>query len=141
MNQQMAESTMHVFRLHVSALRQDRRAAALERIKGQRFFTAGAVSLPLSADDRAFIAHIAEPEVRPLQEEERNWLIDAMDPARCAAAELNQLFLECQRAGDGARAAYLLGCRDVRVSLSLLEGTDEWRELESVAEKSEISCM
>lgn len=141
MNQQMAESTMRVFRLHVGTLRQDRRAAALERIKSQRFFTAGAVSVSPSpsAADRAFIAHIAEPEVRPLQEEERNWLIDAMDPACCAAAELNRLFFECQQAGDVEQAAYLRGCLDVRVSLSLIQGSDDWRQFEQVADQSEIS--
>ena len=42
-------------------------------------------------------------------------------------------------AGDVEKAAYLIGCRDVRMRVSLLEGTDEWRALESVAEKSEIS--
>lgn len=126
MDEQTAESFMYVARLHFQAMARERKAKALERIKHQRFFSP-----------------VAAPEIGPQQlaagDEELDWMIDSLDPASCQADELDQLFRECHLAGDAERAAYLLGCRDVRMRLSLLEGTDEWRALESVGNKSEIS--
>lgn len=140
MNQKMAESIMYVARLHFEAMARERKANALDRIKRQRFFSP--VVAPIDEAAAAFIRHITTPEIEPqlaAGAEERDWLIDSIDPISCHADELDRLFHECQRAGDGERAAYLLGCRDVRMRLSLLEGTDEWRALESVGNKSEIS--
>lgn len=140
MNQQMAESVLHVFSLHFDALAREKKEKALDRIKRQRFFSP--VRAPVDEAAAAFIRHITTPEIEPqlaADAEERDWLIDSMDPASCQADELDQLFRECHRAGDAERAAYLAGCRDVRMRISLLEGTNEWRELESVGNKSEIS--
>lgn len=140
MDQKTAESFMYVARLHFEAMARERKANALERIKRQRFYSP--VRAPLDAAAAEFIRHITTPEIEPqlaADEEERDWLIDSTDPASCQADELDQLFRECHRAGDAERAAYLAGCRDVRMRISLLEGTDEWRALESVGNKSEIS--
>lgn len=140
MDQQTAESIMYVARLHFEAMARERKANALERIKRQRFFSP--IAAPIDDATAAFIRHITSPEIDPqlsASAEERAWLIDALDPISCRADELDRLFQECRQAGDAEHAAYLLGCRDVRMRLSLLEGTDEWRELESVVEKSEIS--
>ncbi|HRK77549.1 MAG TPA: hypothetical protein PLQ95_03330 [Thiobacillus sp.] len=140
MDQQTAESFMYVARLHFEAMARQRKATALEHIRRQRFFSP--IAAPIDEAAAAFIHHITTPEIDPHQSasaEERAWLIDALDPIACQPDELDRLFHECQRAGDGERAAYLLGCRDVRMRLSLLEGTDEWRALESVRNKSEIS--
>ncbi|ODU49874.1 MAG: hypothetical protein ABS92_04785 [Thiobacillus sp. SCN 63-374] len=140
MNQKMAESVMSVFRLHVDAITREKKEKALARIRRQRFFSP--IPEPIDEAAAAFIRHITTPEIEPqlaAGAEERDWLIDSMDPISCQADELDRLFHECQRAGDAERAAYLLGCRDVRMRVSLLEGTDEWRALESVGNKSEIS--
>lgn len=140
MNQQMAESTMHVFSLHLVALARERKEKALERIKRQRFFSP--VHAPIDEATAAFIRHITTPELDPqpaAEADDLEWLFDALDPIRCQPDELDRLFLQCRRAGDVEKAAYLIGVRDVRMRVSLLEGTDEWRALESVAEKSEIS--
>lgn len=131
---------MYVARLHFEAMARERKANALERIKRQRFFSP--IAMPIDEAAAAFIRHITTPEIEPqlaAGAEERDWLIDSMDPISCPADELDRLFHECQRAGDAERAAYLLGCRDVRMRVSLLEGTNEWRALESVGNKSEIS--
>lgn len=257
MNQQMAESVMHVFNLHFAALARERKEKALERIKRQRFFSP--VRAPIDEAAAAFIRHITTPELEPqhaagaeldrfflrcrrpadvekaayefaarmipeaqggspfwanaarqvliaslveLQSEspenwgfvdlskkltrpvgelaeaarlyfpealkalsdgqqnvtsagvlsylnaifrpaidaaDLDWLIDALDPVSCQPDELDQLFIACRRAGNAEKAAYLVGVRDVRMRVSLLEGTDEWRALESVANQSEIS--
>lgn len=139
MNQKMAESTMHVFRLHMDALAREKKEKALDRIKRQRFFSP--VHAPID-EAAAFIRHITTPELEPqpaAEADDLEWLFDALDPIRCRPEELDRLFHQCRRAGDVEKAAYLIGCRDVRMRVSLLEGTDEWRALESVAEKSEIS--
>lgn len=140
MNQKMAESIMYVARLHFEAMARERKANALERIKRQRFYSP--IAAPLDEAAAEFIRHITSPEIEPqlaAGDEELDWMIDSLDPASCQADELDQLFRECHLAGDAERAAYLLGCRDVRMRISLLEGTDEWRALESVGNKSEIS--
>ena len=140
MDQQTAESFMYVARLHFKALARERKEKALERIKRQRFYSP--VRAPLDAAAAEFIRHITTPEIEPqlaAGDEELDWLIDSLDPACCSADELDRLVHDCRRAGDAERAAYLLGCRDIRMRLSLLEGTDEWRALESVGNKSEIS--
>lgn len=140
MDQQMAESFMYVARLHFEALARERKANALARIKRQRFFSP--VSAPVDEATAAFIRHITTPELDPqlaAEADDLDWLLDSVDPISCAPDELDRLFLLCRRAGDVEKAAYLIGCRDVRMRVSLLEGTDEWRALESVAEKSEIS--
>lgn len=140
MNQKMAESVMSVFHLHMDALARERKEKAFDRIKHQRFFSP--VTAPIDEAAAAFIRHITTPEIDPQladSADELAWLIDSMDPVSCPADELDRLFHECQRAGDAERAAYLLGCRDVRMRVSLLEGTGEWRALESVGNKSEIS--
>ncbi|ODU50190.1 MAG: hypothetical protein ABS92_03885 [Thiobacillus sp. SCN 63-374] len=139
MDDQTAESFMYVARLHFQAMARERKGKALERIKRQRFYAP--VAAPLDEDTAAFLRHINEPEIAPrlAAEEELDWMIDSLDPASCRADELDQLFRECRQAGDAERAAYLAGCRDVRMRISLLEGTNEWRELESVGNQSEIS--
>lgn len=140
MNQQMAESAMRVFSLHFAALAKEKKEKALARIKRQRFFSP--VRAPVDEAAAAFIRHIAAPEIDPQPAAEADdlaWLFDALDPISCRPEELDRLFLQCRRAGDAEKAAYLIGCRDVRMRVSLLEGTDEWRALESVAEKSQIS--
>ncbi|MGB9128198.1 MAG: hypothetical protein WCB97_00980 [Thiobacillus sp.] len=140
MNQQMAESTMHVFSLHLAALDRERKEKALDRIKRQRFFSP--VQAPVDEAAAAFIRHITTPELEPqpaAEADDLDWLIDSLDPISCRPEELDRLFHQCRRAGDAEKAAYLLGCRDVRMRISLLEGTDEWRALESVAEKSKSS--
>lgn len=144
MDQQTAESIMYVARLHFEAMAWERKANALERIKRQRFFSPIAIAAPLDEAAAAFIRHITTPETEPqlaADTDGLDWLIDSMDPASCPADELDRLVHECRLAGDAERVAYLLGCRDVRMRLSLLEGTDEWRALESVGNKSEISCI
>ncbi len=140
MNQKMAESVMSVFHLHIGALAREKKENAVERIKRQRFYSP--VTAPIDEAAAAFIRHITEPEIEPqpaADVADLDWLIDALDPISCRPDELDQLFLQCRRAGDAEKAAYLLGCRDVRMRLSLLEGTDEWRALESVGNESEIS--
>lgn len=140
MNQKMAESVMSVFRLHMDALARERKERALERIKRQRFFSP--VRAPVDEAAAAFIRHITTPELEPqlaAEADDLDWLFDSLDPISCRPDELDRLFLQCRQAGDVEKAAYLIGCRDVRMRVSLLEGTDEWRALESVAEKSEIS--
>lgn len=140
MDQKTAESFMYVARLHFEAMARERKSNALERIKRQRFFSP--VRAPLDEAAAAFIRHISIPEIEPqltADAEGLDWLIDSLDPASCHADELDQLFRECHQAGNAERAAYLAGCRDVRMRISLLEGTDEWRALESVGNKSEIS--
>lgn len=140
MNQQMAESVMSVFRLHIGALARERKEKALDRIKHQRFFSP--VAAPIDEATAAFIRHATTPELEPQPADEAgdlDWLFDSLDPISCQPDELDRLFLQCRRAGDVEKAAYLIGCRDVRMRVSLLEGTDEWRALESVANQSEIS--
>lgn len=140
MDQQTAESFMYVARLHFDALARERKEKALERIKRQRFFSP--VHAPIDEAAAAFILHITTPELDPQLAAEADgldWLIDALDPISCRPEELDRLFIECRRAGAAEKAAYLIGVRDVRMRVSLLEGTDEWRALEEVAEKSEIS--
>lgn len=138
MNQQMAESVMSVFRLHMDALAREKKEKALDRIKRQRFFSP--VRAPVDEAAAAFIRHISTPELEPAAEvDDLDWLFDSVDPISCRPDELDRLFLQCRRAGDVEKAAYLIGCRDVRMRVSLLEGTDEWRALESVANQSEIS--
>ena len=140
MNQKMAESAMHVFSLHFAALAKEKKEKALDRIKRQRFFSP--VHAPIDEATAAFIRHITTPELDPqlaAEADDLEWLFDALDPIRCQPEELDRLFLQCRRAGDVEKAAYLIGCRDVRMRVSLLEGTDEWRALESVANQSEIS--
>ncbi len=140
MNQQMAESVMSVFRLHIGALAREKKEKALARIKRQRFFLP--VHAPIDEATAAFIRHITTPELEPQLEAESDdldWLFDSLDPISCQPDELDRLYIECRRAGDAEKAAYLIGCRDVRMRVSLLEGTDEWRALESVGNKSEIS--
>lgn len=140
MNQKMAESIMYVARLHFEAMARERKANALERIKRQRFFSPA--HAPIDEGTAAFIRHITTPELEPQHAADAadlDWLIDSLDPISCQPDELDRLYIECRRAGDAEKAAYLLGCRDVRMRVSLLEGTDEWRALESVAEKSKSS--
>lgn len=140
MNQKMAESVMSVFRLHMDALAREKKEKALERIKRQRFFSP--VHAPVDEAAAAFIRHITTPEIDPqlaAEADDLEWLFDALDPIRCQPEELDRLFLQCRRAGDVEKAAYLIGVCDVRMRVSLLEGTDEWRALESVANQSEIS--
>lgn len=140
MNQKMAESVMSVFRLHMDALAREKKEKALARIKRQRFFSP--VHAPVDEAAAAFIRHITTPELEPrpaAEADDLDWLLDSIDPISCRPEELDRLFLQCRRAGDVEKAAYLIGCRDVRMRVSLLEGTDEWRALEEVAEKSEIS--
>lgn len=140
MNQQMAESTMHVFSLHFAALAREKKEKALDRIKRQRFFSP--VAAPLDEAAAAFIRHITTPELEPqlaAEADDLDWLIDSLDPISCRPDELDRLFHQCRRVGDVEKAAYLIGCRDVRMRVSLLEGTDEWRALESVANQSQIS--
>lgn len=140
MNQKMAESVMSVFRLHVEALAREKKENALALIKRQRFFSP--VHAPIDEAAAAFLRHLTAPELEPqpaAEADDLDWLFDSLDPISCQPEELDRLFLLCRRAGDVERAAYLIGCRDVRMRVSLLEGTDEWRALESVAEKSEIS--
>lgn len=119
MDQQMAESFMYVARLHFEAMARERKANALERIKRQRFYSP--VRAPVDEAAAAFIRHITTPEIDPqlaAGDEELDWLIDSMDPASCPADELDRLVHECRRAGDVERAAYLLGCRDVRMRIA-----------------------
>lgn len=140
MNQKMAESVMSVFRLHMGALAREKKEKALERIKRQRFFSP--VHAPIDEATAAFIRHITSPELEPqpaAEADDLDWLFDALDPISCPPEELDRLFLQCRRAGDVEKAAYLIGCRDVRMRVSLLEGTAEWRALEAVANQSEIS--
>lgn len=140
MNQQIAESVMSVFRLHMDALARERKEKALDRIKRQRFFSP--IAAPVDEAAAAFIRHITTPEIEPQladDADDLDWLFDSLDPISCRPEELDRLFHQCRRAGDVERAAYLIGCRDVRMRVSLLEGTDEWRALESVAEKSKSS--
>lgn len=140
MNQKMAESIMYVARLHFEAMARERKANALERIKRQRFFSPA--HAPIDEATAAFIRHITTPELGPqfaAEADDLDWLIDSLDPISCQPDELDRLFIECRRAGDVEKAAYLIGVRDVRMRVSLLEGTDEWRALESVAEKLEMS--
>lgn len=143
MDQQTAESTMHVFNLHFEALAREKKEKALERIKRQRFFSP--VAAPIDEAAAAFIRHVTTPELDPqlaadtTDAADLDWLIDALDPISCRPDELDRLFIECRRAGNAEKAAYLVGVRDVRMRVSLLEGTDEWRALESVANQSEIS--
>ncbi|MGB9129750.1 MAG: hypothetical protein WCB97_08880, partial [Thiobacillus sp.] len=136
MDQQTAESFMYVARLHFEAMARERKANALERIKRQRFFSP--IAAPVDEAAAAFICHITTPEIEPQladDADDLDWLIDSLDPISCQPDELDRLFHQCRRAGDVEKAAYLIGCRDVRMRISLLEGTDEWRALESVAEK------
>lgn len=140
MDQQTAESFMYVARLHFEAMARERKANAMERIKRQRFFSP--VHAPIDEATAAFIRHITTPELDPrlaAEADDLDWLIDALDPISCRPEELDRLFIECRRAGNAEKAAYLVGVRDVRMRMSLLQGTDEWRALEEVAEKSEIS--
>lgn len=114
------------------------------RIKRQRFFSP--VAAPVDEATAAFIRHITTPELDPqlaADAADLDWLFDSLDPVSCRPEELDRLFIECRRAGAAEKAAYLIGVRDVRMRVSLLEGTDEWRALESVANQSEISspCM
>lgn len=140
MDQQMAESFMYVARLHFEAMARERKANALARIKRQRFFSP--VAAPIDEAAAAFIRHITTPELDPqlaTDAADLDWLFDSLDPISCRPDELDRLFIECRRAGNAEKAAYLIGCRDVRMRVSLLEGTDEWRALEEVANQSEIS--
>lgn len=140
MNQQMAESVMSVFRLHIGALAREKKEKALARIKRQRFFSP--VHAPIDEAAAAFIRHCTTQELDPqlaADAADLDWLIDSLDPISCRPDELDRLFIECRRAGNAEKAAYLIGVRDVRMRVSLLEGTDEWRALESVANQSEIS--
>lgn len=140
MDQQTAESFMYVARLHFKAMARERKAKALERIKRQRFYSP--IAAPIDEAAAAFIRHISTPEIEPqpaAESDDLDWLIDWVDPISCRPDELDRLFHQCRRVGDVEKAAYLIGCRDVRMRLSLLEGTDEWRALESVGNKSEIS--
>ncbi len=140
MNQKMAESVMSVLHLHIGALAREKKEKALERIKRQRFFSP--VAAPIDEAAAAFIRHLTTPELDPQHAADAadlDWLFDSLDPISCRPEELDWLFLQCRQAGDVERAAYLIGCRDVRMRRSLLEGTDEWRALESVANQSEIS--
>jgi len=144
MDQQTAESFMYVARHHFEAMARERKANALERIKRQRFFSP--VHAPIDEATAAFIRHLTTPELDPqlaAEADDLDWLFDSLDPISCRPDELDRLFLQCRRAGDAEKAAYLIGCRDVRMRVSLLEGTDEWRALESVANQSEMSspCM
>lgn len=140
MDQQTAESIMYVARLHFETMARERKAKALDRIKCQRFFSP--IAAPIDEATAAFIRHIEAPELEPQPADEAgdlDWLFDSLDPISCRPEELDRLYLHCRRAGDVERAAYLIGCRDVRMRVSLLEGTDEWRALENVANQSEIS--
>ena len=131
---------MYVARLHFETMARERKANALDRIKRQRFFSP--VHAPIDEAAAAFIRHITTPELEPqppANADDLDWLFDSLDPISCRPEELDRLFLQCRRAGDVEKAAYLIGCRDVRMRVSLLEGTDEWRALESVANQSEIS--
>lgn len=131
---------MYVARLHFETMARERKARALDRIKCQRFFSP--VHAPIDEAAAAFIRHCTTPELDPqlaADAADLDWLIDSLDPISCRPEELDRLFIECRRAGNAEKAAYLIGVRDVRMRVSLLEGTDEWRALEEVAEKSEIS--
>ena len=140
MDQQTAESFMYVAHLHFEAMDRERKANAMERIKRQRFFSP--VAAPIDEAAAAFIRHLTTPELEPQHAADAadlDWLFDSLDPISCQPDELDRLYIECRRAGAAEKAAYLIGCRDVRMRVSLLEGTDEWRALESVANQSEIS--